>query len=150
MQILKSKGFKNILLIHRSWLARNKDYLEIQKLCASHFLLDKLSADDPFAIIAALHFGPGTYLVSNDLFRQYSTLLDNFRLKTLFMKWQYQHQVNHRLLGLANKESYRKVTMQSLSFMVRIRRMTLRIVGYNFSSQLTATLNLCPIYFKIT
>ena len=30
------------------------------------------------------------------------------------------------------------------------RQITLRIVGYHFSSQLTATLNLCLIYFKIT
>ena len=30
------------------------------------------------------------------------------------------------------------------------RKITLRIVGYNFSPRLTATLNLCLIYFKIT
>ena len=30
------------------------------------------------------------------------------------------------------------------------RQITLRIVGYHFSSQLTATLNLFLIYFKIT
>ena len=29
-------------------------------------------------------------------------------------------------------------------------QITLRIVGYHFSSQLIATLNLCLIYFKIT
>ena len=30
------------------------------------------------------------------------------------------------------------------------RQITLRIVGYLFSSGLTATLNLCLVYFKIT
>ena len=30
------------------------------------------------------------------------------------------------------------------------RQITLRIVGYHFSSRLTATLNLCLVYFKIT
>ena len=30
------------------------------------------------------------------------------------------------------------------------RQITLRIVGYHFSSRLTAALNLCLIYFKIT
>ena len=29
------------------------------------------------------------------------------------------------------------------------RQITLRIVGYHFSSRLTATLNLCPIYLKL-
>ena len=29
------------------------------------------------------------------------------------------------------------------------RQITLRIVGYRFSSQLTAPLNLCPIYLKL-
>ena len=66
---LQERGFKKILLIHRAWLARSREFLRIQNLCSSHFLLDKLSEDDPFAIIAALHFGPGTYIVSNDLFR---------------------------------------------------------------------------------
>ena len=31
-----------------------------------------------------------------------------------------------------------------------LRQITLRIVGYHFSSRLTATLNLCLIDFKIT
>ena len=56
--------------------------------------LPLLSADDPFAIISALHFGPGTCIVSNDLFRQYIHLLDNVQLRTQFLKWQLQHQVN--------------------------------------------------------
>jgi len=92
---LQERGFKNILLIHRTWLARSREFLRIQNLCSSHFLLDKLSADDPFAIIAALHFGPGTYIVSNDLFRPYLFALDNVSLKNAFIKWQFQHQIMH-------------------------------------------------------
>ena len=71
---LKEKGFKHILLIHRHWFQRSKDYLKIKDLCSNHFLLDRTSTDDPFSIIAALHFGPGTYILSNDLFRHWITL----------------------------------------------------------------------------
>ena len=34
--------------------------------------------------------------------------------------------------------------------MIDLRGKSLRIVGYHFSSRLTAHLNLCLIYFKIT
>ena len=41
--------------------------------------------------------------------------------------------------------------LQTSDFMkYLLEQITLRIVGYHFSSQLTATLNLCLIYFKIT
>ena len=39
------------------------------------------------------------------------------------------------------KDNYESVTV--------FRQITLRIVGYHFPSQLTATLNLCPIYLKL-
>ena len=39
-----------------------------------------------------------------------------------------------------------KIELKKWTF---IRKITLRIVGYHFSSRLTATLNLCLIYFKI-
>merc|ERR1712238_501783 len=38
---LQERGFKKILLIHRAWLARSREFLRIQNLCSSHFLLDK-------------------------------------------------------------------------------------------------------------
>ena len=33
---------------------------------------------------------------------------------------------------------------------IEANQITLKIMGYHFSSRLTATLNICPIYFKIT
>ena len=38
----------------------------------------------------------------------------------------------------------------AVRFTIRLyRQITLRIVSYHFSSRLTATLNLCPIYLKL-
>jgi len=34
-------------------------------------------------------------------------------------------------------------------FLIHFPQITLRIVGYHFSSRLTATLNICPIYLKL-
>ena len=96
LRTLKDKGFKNILLIHRTWLKKSKDYLLIKDLCSSHILLDRNTHDDPFAIISALHFGPGTLLVSNDDFRHYFSLLDDERVKSLLLKWCFQHTVRHQ------------------------------------------------------
>ena len=46
--------------------------------------------------------------------------------------------------------SYKKKWKMPSSFCFLLRQITLRIVGYHFSSWLTATHNLCLIYFKIT
>ena len=44
------------------------------------------------------------------------------------------------------KEKIRNMTLKRR---INQRQITLRIVGYNFSSRLTATLHLCPIYPKL-
>lgn len=92
---LKNKGFKNIILVHRHWLKNTRLARQILDICESILLLDRLSADDPFAIMLALHFGPGTYLASNDVFRGYYQNLNDIKLQNLFMRWQLQHIVNY-------------------------------------------------------
>ena len=42
------------------------------------------------------------------------------------------------------------VSTEIIYYLDNQRQITLRIVCYHFSSRLTATLNLCLIYFKIT
>jgi hypothetical protein len=68
------------------------------------FLASAVSNDDPFAILAALYFGPGTMIVSNDLFRQHSCLLEDLELRRLFVTWQLQHQVRHIAIQLKQKK----------------------------------------------
>lgn len=102
---LKEKGFKNILLVHRHWLQRTKYVMQIQDLCSKMLLLEKLTSDDPFAIIAALHFGPRTNICTNDLFRQYSNILPNSYINNRFLHWLYQNRVTHRARRNIRKEA---------------------------------------------
>ncbi len=93
LQALKNQGFANVFLIHRTWLQRSKYFVKIKNLCRSHFLLDRQSNDDPFALISALEFGPGTFLASRDLFRQHIFALETQELRSLFFRWQLGHCV---------------------------------------------------------
>ena len=88
-------GMKSICLIHRTWLVKSNMFQKIRDLCTSVHLLDKHSDDDPFSIIAALHFGPGTFLCSNDLYKQYLALFKDSKSKNMFLRWQMHHVVNH-------------------------------------------------------
>lgn len=87
---------KNVLLIHRSWFKHQPLFREVVSHCASFFLMDKHSADDPFAIMAALHLGPEAMLCSNDMFRSYSALLEDKDVRLQFFKWQFHRVMRHK------------------------------------------------------
>lgn len=59
---------------------------------AQLFLVDNLSQDDPLVLIAALHSGLGTKIVSRDLMRTHVFLLKDKELRSIFRRWQYSHQ----------------------------------------------------------
>ena len=49
-----------------------------------------------------------------------------------------------------NNRNYQMIKTKTVLEITYSRQITLKIVGYPFSYRLTATLNLCLIYFKIT
>ena len=93
LQWLKSKDY-NVLVVHRTWLKkRGKLYDSIADNVSALHLLNKLSDDDIFSLLAALRFGPNTLLASNDVYRQYYYKMPTAQLKRLFVHWQLQHKV---------------------------------------------------------
>ena len=82
----------NILVIHRHWFKKRPEFNTIRDNVSAIHLLDKLSDDDIFSLLAALRFGPDTLLCSNDLYRNYYDKLPTPRLKRLFVNWQLHHK----------------------------------------------------------
>ena len=69
---------------------------KISELC-QYVILDNVSQDDPFFIAAALHGGPNTLILTNDLLRQHNYALRDAYLQKMFTFWQMRSQVKlHR------------------------------------------------------
>ena len=93
LQWLKSNDY-NVLVMHRTWLKKRGElYDSIADNVSALHLLNKLSDDDIFSLLAALRFGPNTLLASNDVHRQYFYKMPTPQLKRLFVHWQLQHKV---------------------------------------------------------
>ena len=68
-----------------------------------------------------------------------------------FLKFVQRKSVVRGLTVLMDWQYVRKLGVSlSITVHATLRQITLRIAGYHFSSRLTATLNLCLIYLKIT
>ena len=91
LQWLKSFGF-NILILHRHWFKKRPEYRDVFNNVSAIHLVNKLSDDDIFSLLAALRFGPNTILCTNDLHRQYYDKLPTPRLQRLFVHWQLHHK----------------------------------------------------------
>ncbi|CAH0625380.1 unnamed protein product [Chrysodeixis includens] len=88
---LKQK--KKVLLLGRKhmlgWHKRSLDQI-MGKTCS--FFTEDISQDDPYFITAAILSGPHTDIVSKDLLRGHTFLLQNESLRLVFKRWQWQHQ----------------------------------------------------------
>lgn len=73
------------------------------------------SDDDSYVMLAAIHAGKGTYIVTNDLFRTYFYKIKCPRAKVLFCKWQVFSVMNHR--GRSGRDGEIKVN-------VKVRKLT--------------------------
>lgn len=118
LQWLKSNGF-NVLILHRHWFKRRPEYKDVLNNVSAVYLVNKLSDDDIFALLAALRYGPNTILCSNDVYRQYYDKLPTPRLHRLFVHWQLQHKSK-----IWFAESFRKEP--NIGFTVSVSQQNLR------------------------
>jgi len=109
---LVSHGLKP-LLIHRPHIKKFPNYLEIKDL-APVIVLDNLTEDDPYFIMAALwpYFGavgPGSdnqnkrMFVTNDVLHDHYARLPNGRLKRIMSRWMFYHQI--KTMAIFNQQS---------------------------------------------
>jgi len=72
----------------------NKLYKDLCKM-STVVTLGKVTQDDPYMILAALHSGQGCRIVTNDYLRQHCYLLakESPALAKLFTEWQLSHQI---------------------------------------------------------
>lgn len=85
---------KRVLVFYREHIKTYPDYKEIKKLCHIH-TLDRVTVDDPYFIMAALHSGNDCLVVTSDHLRQHFVKLYQMdpELGRLFDQWQVLHQV---------------------------------------------------------
>ncbi|EEB14235.1 conserved hypothetical protein [Pediculus humanus corporis] len=85
------KQNKKILFITRKHTSN-----EIKEICNSnhcqYYYTDNLSSDDLFTIYAAMQKDLNTYFFSKDFLKSHSSLIDDSKLKNVFIKWQWSHQ----------------------------------------------------------
>ena len=83
-----------VLVIHRAEIRKSPDFDSISKM-AKVVILGKVTQDDPYMILAALHSGSGCRMVTNDHLRQHCVSLAKGSpgLAKLFTEWQVAHQV---------------------------------------------------------
>jgi len=95
---------KRIMVIHRTNMKGYPDYRLISDR-AKCILLDKVTQDDPYMLIAALHSGNDCLLVTNDLLRQYYYKLSekSTKLAKLFVNWQFIHQMQIPFVNILKK-----------------------------------------------
>ncbi|XP_049763232.1 mitochondrial ribonuclease P catalytic subunit [Schistocerca cancellata] len=86
------QGEKVLVLGRKHMKNWPKRQMEALSNCAQLFLADNLSQDDPLVLLAALHSGLGTKIVSRDLMRTHMFLLKDKELRSIFRRWQYSHQ----------------------------------------------------------
>jgi len=85
---------KRILVIHRPVIKKYPHYAQLMEL-SSIQILDGLTQDDPYFIIAALHSGQDCKFITNDHLRQHLHLLwtEDPGIAKLFNRWQISHQI---------------------------------------------------------
>ncbi|KOB65995.1 Uncharacterized protein OBRU01_21943, partial [Operophtera brumata] len=100
----KEKNKKILLLGRKHMLKWGKSSIEKLKNSTCIFFTENLSEDDPYFITAAILSGPRTDIVSKDLLRGHQFNLQDEALRSMFRKWQWQHQwmlfINHKALKI--------------------------------------------------
>ncbi|XP_011155896.1 mitochondrial ribonuclease P catalytic subunit [Solenopsis invicta] len=86
-----NKQKKKILVLTRKHQKKLFSFKQIERR-AHVFLLDDLSADDPYILYATMASGMNAMFISLDLMRQHKHSLQNEHLRQTFKKWQYSHQ----------------------------------------------------------
>ncbi|KAL6257960.1 hypothetical protein P5V15_011557 [Pogonomyrmex californicus] len=105
---------KKILVVTRKHHEKLPIFKRIRQQ-ATVFLLDDLSADDPYMLYATMASGLNAKFVSLDLMRQHKYSLKDPHLQQEFKKWQFSHQyfVKTSLTGIRIQEPVEYVsTMQ--------------------------------------
>lgn len=84
-----------ICYFHKQWTNNNN----IVRECDLWFICFSSSIDDVYFLSAAVHCGPGTLLVSRDMFGNHISRMDLW-MKIQFRRWQRLHQmVPERFIG---------------------------------------------------
>ncbi|KAG5308414.1 MRPP3 ribonuclease, partial [Acromyrmex insinuator] len=86
----KSRG-KKVLVLTRKHQRKLSEFKRVERN-AFVFLIDNLSADDPYILYATMACGMNTMFVSSDLMRQHKYSLQDADLQQKFKKWQFSHQ----------------------------------------------------------
>ncbi|KYN28464.1 PREDICTED: mitochondrial ribonuclease P protein 3 [Trachymyrmex cornetzi] len=86
----KKRG-KKVLVLTRKHQRKLSEFKHIERN-AFVFLIDNLSADDPYILYATMACGMNAMFVSSDLMRQHKYSLQNEDLQHKFKKWQFSHQ----------------------------------------------------------
>lgn len=77
----------------------SNELIIIVRECDSWFICFSSSTDDVYFLSAAVHCGPGTLLVSRDMFGNHISRMDLW-MKIQFRRWQRLHQmVPERFIG---------------------------------------------------
>jgi len=89
-----------VLVIHRNDIKKTPHY-DIINSMSTVVTLGKVTQDDPYMILAALHSGSGCKVVTNDHLRQHYACIaqGSVDLAKLFSEWQLAHQI--RISGFA-------------------------------------------------
>jgi len=96
VEYFTGRGYR-VLVIDRDRIKEynnNKLYKGLCKI-STVVTLGKVTQDDPYMILAALHSGQGCRIVTNDYLRQHCYLLakESPALAKLFTEWQLSHQI---------------------------------------------------------
>ncbi|XP_024886254.1 mitochondrial ribonuclease P catalytic subunit [Temnothorax curvispinosus] len=86
-----SKYRKKMLVLTRKHQRKLSVFKQVERH-AHVFLIDDLSADDPYILYATMASGINAMFVSLDLMRQHKHSLRDNHLQQTFRKWQYSHQ----------------------------------------------------------
>ncbi|KAL0125409.1 hypothetical protein PUN28_004499 [Cardiocondyla obscurior] len=86
-----SKLGKKILVFTRKHQKKLSVFKQVERK-ASVFLVDDLSADDPYMLYATMASGINTMYISSDFMREHYYSLRDQRLQQTFEKWQSSHQ----------------------------------------------------------
>ncbi|KAG5331998.1 MRPP3 ribonuclease, partial [Acromyrmex charruanus] len=86
----KNRG-KKVLVLTRKHQRKLSEFKRVERN-AFVFLIDNLSADDPYILYATMACGMNAMFVSSDLMRQHKYSLQDADLQQKFKKWQFSHQ----------------------------------------------------------
>ncbi|KYM97092.1 PREDICTED: mitochondrial ribonuclease P protein 3 [Cyphomyrmex costatus] len=98
---------KKILVLTRKHQKKLSEFKRVERN-AYVFLIDNLSADDPYILYATMACGMNTMFVSSDLMRQHKHSLQDKDIQQKFKKWQFSHQyfVKFSATGLRIQEPF--------------------------------------------